>query len=294
VGSRYRGQAPPTTIDGMTGDDPASEACPSVPAPAEAAGVRRLTRRRMIGAVGVFGLSVGLLERLFDNPVAAIASGSKKRRVAQWTMIFDLRVCDGCKACTSACQRYHYLPKDQEWIKVYSVTSADGQTFHLPKPCMMCENPPCLPVCPVGATFRNDEGLVLIDQNVCIGCRTCMAACPYESRYFNAGPSPKTPPQPFPQSPEWPVPQVEGTVGKCILCAARLPAGMLPECVAACAMGAIYVGDLTTDVAVNGQGTVVKVSEFLRENDAFRLKEELGTNPRVYYIAGHGQDVSYD
>jgi molybdopterin-containing oxidoreductase family iron-sulfur binding subunit len=83
-----------------------------------------------------------------------------------------------------------------------------------------------------------------------------------------------------------------GTVGKCVLCAALLPAGKLPACVANCGMGVIYIGDLTTDVAVNSLGNVIKISEFLRENDAVRLKEELGTNPRVYYIPGHGQDLS--
>ena len=82
------------------------------------------------------------------------------------------------------------------------------------------------------------------------------------------------------------------TVGKCVWCAARLPFGMLPECVSACQMGVIYIGDLTTDVAVNGQGNVIKISTFLRDNDAIRLKEELGTNPRVWYVPGHGQDLS--
>ncbi len=216
------------------------------------------------------------------------------KKLSQWMMIVDLRRCDGCKACTAACQEVHYLPKETEWIKVYTVTDADGQTHPLPKPCMMCEDPPCLPVCPVGATFRNDEGQVLIDQTVCIGCRFCMAACPYESRYFNTKPPEKVPPQPFPTSPEWPVPQVMDTVGKCIFCAARLHAGVLPACVAGCPMGVLYIGDLTTDIAVNGLGEAVEISKFLRENDALRLKEELGTNPRVYYIAGHGQDLKYE
>lgn len=260
---------------------------------------RRISRRRLIGVIGVLGLSAGLGGRVFEGTGTASASGrlvtaprARKKPRAQWMMILDLRYCDGCKLCTAACRYAHDLPKETEWIKVYSTVGADGQTGYLPKPCMMCEDPPCEAVCPVGATFRTDEGLVLIDQDVCIGCRTCMAACPYESRYFNTSPMPKAPRQPFPRSPEWPVPQVVGTVGKCVLCAAGLPAGMLPACVANCGMGVIYIGDLTTDVAVNGQGKVIKISEFLRENDAVRLKEELGTNPRVYYIPGHGQDLS--
>lgn len=259
----------------------------------------RFDRKRAIGVLGVLGLGAGLGGRMFSEaaPASAAAKAARtvrraKKRTPQWTMIMDLRRCDGCKVCTLACQQDHYLPEHTEWIKVYSAVGADGSTHYLPKPCMMCENPPCEVVCPVGATFRTDEGLVLIDQDVCIGCRTCMAACPYESRYFNTDPMPKVPPQPAPATPEWPVPQVEGTVGKCIMCAARLPAGVLPSCAANCGMGVIYIGDLTTDVAVNSLGNVVKISEFLRENDAVRLKEELGTNPRVYYIPGHGQDLS--
>lgn len=259
---------------------------------------RRISRRRLIELFGALGVSAGLGGGVLERVGTATAGGrtvrarrSTKKTLAQWMMIVDLRDCDGCKVCTAACQQVHYLPKDIEWIKVYEMTGADGQTYPLPKPCMMCEDPPCLPVCPVGATFRNDEGLVLVDQDVCIGCRFCMAACPYESRYFNSEPGPPPPPQPFPRSPEWPVPQVQGTVGKCVLCAARLPAGILPACVSDCPMGALYVGDLTTDVAVNSMGNTVKISDFLRESDAVRLKEELGTNPRVYYIPGHGQQL---
>lgn len=259
-----------------------------------------ISRRWFLKGVGAAGVSAVLAARWAQQMKVDAAAGQvgvragKKKPLPQWTMILDLRYCDGCKACTMACQQRHYLPRETEWIKVYPMTSAAGQEYHLPRPCMMCENPPCLAVCPVGATFRTDEGLVLIDQDVCIGCRTCMAACPYEARYFNASPPPKVPRQPMPPTPEWPVPQKLGTVGKCVWCADRIPHGELPACVAGCPMGVIYIGDLTTDVAVNGLGDVIKISEFLRDNDAVRLKEELGTNPRVYYVLGHGQDLNSD
>ena len=266
--------------------------------PEPAAEHRPISRRHFIEAIGAVAAAVGLGGvRVLDSPSAAEAAtqqaatpSQRQRPLHQWTMIFDLRYCNGCKGCTTACQYYHYLPNDVEWIKVYSMVAADGQSYYLPRPCQMCEDPPCQAVCPVGATFRTDEGLVLIDQNVCIGCRTCMAACPYESRYFNSVTVLNVPRQPFPTSPEWPVPQLKDTVGKCVWCAARLPQGMFPECVTACDMGVIYIGDLTTDVAINGQGNVIKISEFLRENDAVHLNEEFGTNPRVWYIPGHGQD----
>jgi Fe-S-cluster-containing dehydrogenase component len=282
---------------GTVRTDTKDGALPEAGAPGSGLETRRISRRRLIGLTGVVGLGAGFGGRLLANAGAAATGRSTaarrraKKQVPQWMMIFDLRSCDGCNVCALACQQAHYLPAETEWLKVYELVGAGGQRYYLPKPCMMCEDPPCLAVCPVGATFRTDEGVVLVDQDVCIGCRMCMAACPYESRYFNAKPGPKAPPQPFPRSPEWPVPQVVGTVGKCVLCAARLPAGQLPACAVACGMGVIYIGDLTTDVAVNGLGNTVKISDFLRENDAVRLKEELGTNPRVYYIPGHGQQL---
>ncbi len=93
--------------------------------------------------------------------------------------------------------------------------------------------------------------------------------------------------------PEFPVPQQKGTVGKCILCVHNTDVGKLPSCVDACDMGALYIADLEADVAVNGLNETVKLSKFLRDNDAIRYKEELGTGPRVYYIPGHSQDVTF-
>ena len=145
-------------------------------------------------------------------------------------------------------------------------------------------------VCPVGANLHTDEGLVLVDTEACIGSRACMAACPYEARYFNWSEPPAPKRLPMASTPQMPVAK-KGTVGKCVFCADRLPYGELPACVSACSMGALYIGDLVTDVAVNGPGTSVVLSEFLHDNDAVRYKEELGTNPRVYYILGHGQNL---
>ncbi|TAN31280.1 MAG: 4Fe-4S dicluster domain-containing protein [Actinomycetota bacterium] len=255
-----------------------------------------VSRRHFLASLAVMGAAVGIGTQVIKSPSAdaalkaTTAPATTKAPLPQWTMVMDLRYCNGCNSCTTACQFTHVLPKDIEWIKVYTMQDANGEQYYLPRLCQMCEDPPCQAVCPVGATFRNDEGIVLIDQNACIGCRTCMAACPYESRYFNSQPTPSVPRQPFPPSPEWPVPQQMNTVGKCVLCAADLSKGKLPSCAEACGMGAIYLGDLTSDVAVNSRGNVVKLSQFVQENDAVHLKEELGTNPRVWYIPGHGQD----
>jgi len=208
-------------------------------------------------------------------------------------MVVDLRRCDGCEKCTKACQKMHYLAEEQTWIKVYDMTASDGQPYFMPRLCMHCENPPCLRVCPVGATFKTSEGVVLVDQKKCIGCRACMAACPYEARYFNWGDPPPAPSTLDNPMPEFPVPQQKGTVSKCILCVHNTDIGKLPACVDACTMGALYIADFENDVAVNGLNETVKLSKFLRDNDAVRYKEELGTRPRVYYIPGHAQDVNF-
>jgi molybdopterin-containing oxidoreductase family iron-sulfur binding subunit len=251
-------------------------------------------RRGLLRAAALGSLGVGVLGALTETLAAASepATTTTSGPVKQWCMIIDLRLCNGCKLCTTACQTAHYLHEDQTWMNVYTMQNVAGEDYFMPRPCMMCEDPACVPVCPVGANFRTPEGLTLVDQSKCIGTRICMNACPYDARYFNWSDPVPAPRQPFKQEPEWPLPQVKGTVGKCIDCAAMLPSGQLPECVTHCPMGVIYFGDLTSDAAVNGMGNTVKISTYLAENDAIVFKEEYGTHPRVYYIPGHGQDLT--
>jgi dimethyl sulfoxide reductase iron-sulfur subunit len=261
---------------------------------------RGLTRRGALARLAALGITVAgasgvALVRYGDDAQAAAKPQAKTKQGAKaaehaWCQVIDLRFCDGCKVCTLACQKRHGLREEQTWIKVYEMEDDKGGTFNMPRPCMMCEDPPCLKVCPVGATLRTDEGLVLVDTDACVGSRACMAACPYEARYFNWKDPLPAKRMPMPNTPQMPVAK-KGTVGKCVLCADRLPQGELPACVGSCPMGVLYVGDLVTDVAVNGQGTTVVLSEFLRANDAVRFKEELKTNPRVWYILGHGQSL---
>ncbi len=143
-------------------------------------------------------------------------------------------------------------------------------------------------VCPVGATYKRDDGLVLINQDTCIGCRFCMSACPYEARYFNWFDPPVSAEEKFiTYSDEYPVPHRRGVVEKCMFCAHRTNMGRLPACVEAChnkGMDAIYFGDRLEDSVSNG-AEVVRLSELLSKNNAYRLKEDLGTEPRVYYLA---------
>jgi molybdopterin-containing oxidoreductase family iron-sulfur binding subunit len=257
-----------------------------------------LGRRGFLRGAGLGGLGLAafgaLGAALGSSPSAATTRSAPEKAAHQWAMVIDLRYCNGCKLCTAACQAAHYLHADQTWIDVFEMQTAAGETYHMPRPCMMCEDPPCVPVCPVSANFRTAEGLTLVDQSRCIGTRICMNSCPYQARYFNWSAPLSAPRQPFPQEPSWPVPQVEGTVGKCISCAAMLPFGKLPECVSNCPMGVLYLGDLETDVAVNGIGNTVKLSSFVEDNDAVLFKESYGTHPRVFYIPGHGQDLDAD
>lgn len=245
-----------------------------------------------MGGVGIAAIASGGAARGQAAPDGGQAGGEAPRH--QWAMVIDLRYCNGCQLCTTACEHFHYLHREQSWIRVFTMRSASGEKYFMPRPCMMCEDPPCVPACPVSANFRTPEGLTLVDQSRCVGTRICMNSCPYQARYFNWRQPVAAPRQPYPQEPAWPVPQVQGTVGKCVFCAAKLPSGMVPECVSNCPMGAIYLADMVADTAVNGMGQTVKLSEFLSSNDAVRFKESYGTNPRVFYILGHGQDVDGD
>ena len=137
---------------------------------------RRLLQLLIPGAALGVAAKLGLAPAVRSLEEAAQAQGGQEKAKRQWALVVDLRRCDGCKYCTVACQTTHYLPKDQEWIKVYEVEDEAGAKYFLPRLCMHCENPPCLKVCPVAATFKDKEGVVLVDQDRCIGCRLCMAA----------------------------------------------------------------------------------------------------------------------
>jgi molybdopterin-containing oxidoreductase family iron-sulfur binding subunit len=260
---------------------------------------RRISRRALLGSAAVIagGAAAAPLWLHLDELVASVAAadfgvdfGETTRH--HWVMVFDLRRCDGCGDCTRACQKTHYLEPDQTWIKVYDMSTAGGRQFFMPRLCMQCADAPCQRVCPVKATFKNRDGVVLINQDTCIGCRLCMSACPYEARYFNWSEPTSLPPAGTTPTPEFPSPQRRGTVGKCTFCVHHTEKGELPSCVSACNMEAVYIGDLDADIATNGAETV-RLSTYLADNHAVRYKDELNTGPHVYYILGHGQDLDY-
>jgi molybdopterin-containing oxidoreductase family iron-sulfur binding subunit len=289
------------TQDNSSHDEPLRDG----PVARQKIGRRELLRLLGLGALGVAPLPVlppllratvgrGLVQS--QNEPARAPNG----RIRQWTMIIDLRHCDGCQSvgkppqCTAACIEGHFVPEPMEWIQVFEAQLPGGGTQFIPAPCLQCQNPPCVNVCPVAATFSTPEGTVLIDQDRCIGCRICMAACPYDRRFFNWG----TPPAPLEArladySPEHQVPAKRGTVMKCDFCPDMARAGTLPYCVQGCPNRAIYYGDLEEDIATNGD-EIVAASRLLTQNQAYRLKEDLGTKPRVYYIPGHGEAAGRD
>jgi molybdopterin-containing oxidoreductase family iron-sulfur binding subunit len=201
----------------------------------------------------------------------------------KFVMVVDLAKCKNARACVDACQEGHYLPKDHEWIKLYYLKDAPGAApYWFPRPCFQCDNPKCVSVCPVGATYKRSDGIVLVDNERCIGCKFCMTGCPYSARVFHWKESEVEQPD-VPYSPETNVPSEEGTVGKCVWCADLLRKNQLPRCVTACPMGVIYFGDMVEDAVTNGIETV-RLTQLLREKAGYRHREDLGTQPTVYYL----------
>ena len=158
----------------------------------------------------------------------------------------------------------------------------DSAPYWMPKKCFHCDNPPCVKVCPVAATYKRSDGLVLIDNERCIGCRFCMAACPYSARVFNWG-EPKAQETSHSYSPETSLPSQVGTVEKCDFCPDMLRQNKVPHCITACPNGALYFGDKNADSVTNGSETV-RFSTLLKDKAGYRYHEELGTEPNVYYL----------
>ena len=223
-----------------------------------------------------------------SGPVTGMAETSVRQGIPgrKFVMVIDLAKCDGCGACMAACGKMHFIPPDRQYIKVLRMQDAEHTApYFFPQPCYHCDNPPCTKVCPVDATFKRQDGVVLIDNERCIGCRFCMAACPYGARTFNWG-RPHDPPQALAEgySPEHGFPRRVGTVEKCDFCPDMAAQGKLPACVSGCPMGAIYYGDENEDAVTNSQGDTQRFSKLLLDRSGYRHLEELGTKPRVYYL----------
>jgi Fe-S-cluster-containing dehydrogenase component len=201
----------------------------------------------------------------------------------KFVMVIDLAKCKNARKCVEGCQKGHDLPRDKEFMKVFLLQEGDKTApYWFPKPCFHCDNPSCVSVCPVGATYKRSDGIVLIDNERCIGCKFCMTACPYSTRVFSWKDE-EAFHKDITRSPEKSTPGVEGTVSKCDFCPDMAKEGKLPYCASSCPMGTIYFGDMDEDVVTNGVETF-KFSELIRDRSGYRYLENLGTRPNVYYL----------
>ncbi len=200
----------------------------------------------------------------------------------RYGMVIDLQKCVGCNSCTVACRAEQGTPAGIHFHKVMKYEAGkypNAKMKFLPMPCMHCQDPPCQKVCPTGATYMNDTGLVLIDPTKCIGCRACMVACPYEARQFLwdiwnyyegqfATPYEQVKQRNFDK----------GTVVKCNFCIHRLEDGHQPACVDTCPALARTFGDLDDPES--------EISRLIVLYRGAPFREELGTEPSVLYIKG--------
>lgn len=228
----------------------------------------------------------------------------------KWIMVIDLAKCRNARKCVESCQSAHHLRPHEYHINTLKMQdNKNTAPYYMPKPCQHCDNPPCTAVCPVNATFKRQDGIVLIDNERCIGCRFCIAACPYSARMFHWE-QPKKHHEYVEKEEEYEelmhhgkineaaklkaeidydielnVPQKKGTISKCLFSADRLREGKMPYCVSACPNGVFYFGDENEDAVTNGTSKeTVRLSSLLRDNAGYRLMPELGTQPRVYYL----------
>lgn len=236
--------------------------------------------------------------RMMRDLQRALAKPIEDRK---WSMVIDLRKCVGCDACTIACVAENKLPPGVVYRPVIEEeigTYPNVTRRFIPRPCMQCEKPPCVPVCPVHATWMRKDGIVEIDYDKCIGCRYCITACPYSSRVFDSGRyyNENAPvdvvamvardnAEKYEKEPtyDWGKPLRRigesspiGNARKCHFCQHRIEKGLLPQCVVSCIGRATYFGDANDDKSL--------VSELIGSPNVMRLKEEMGTEPKVYYL----------
>ncbi len=246
-----------------------------------------MTRRRF--------LQVGAGTVAAAATAVAGSADAKAEAEVRWGMVIDLRKCVGCRACMVACKAENHTPPgvaynvvmEEEVGKYPNVRRRF--TF---RPCMQCEHSSCTQVCPTGATYHRKDGIVVIDYDKCIGCRYCIAACPYGARSFDYGYDYHADPTAYEQqpSPEYgenrrrnhnksPI----GNVRKCTFCIHRVKKGLKPACSETCIGRAIHFGNLKDPDArclVHGE----KLQELLVTRNTKRLKEHLGNEPSVYYL----------
>lgn len=260
-----------------------------------------VNRRRFLAVLGAAGFTTAvaavLSRPLGARPVQARGPGQHGGTASahRWGMVIDLSKCIGCQYCVYACQAINDTTDELRWNIYVLDQTATGESFHMTRPCLHCQNAPCADVCPVAATYQRGDGLVVMDYDRCIGCRYCMVACPYDVRRFNW----EARSDENPYHPEWGSTEVErrarGVVEKCTFCIHRLDRGLeqglvpgvdraaTPACVNICPVGARTFGDLNDPESA--------IAQIVADVPTFRLREELGTEPHVYYVPARGMVI---
>ena len=231
-------------------------------------------RRALLGAAGgALLLAPGV--QLIAQARQPGESATNKQR---WGLLIDTRRCKtGCQACAEACNKENRLApgsgrpsQNSQWLrKIELKDKTSGRELSLPMMCQHCAQPPCVDVCPTGASMRRADGIVLVDRHICIGCRYCIMACPYQARSFVHEPL-------HGQNPE--VPRGQGCVEACTLCVHRVDRGLAPACVAACngsGGGAMVFGDL------NDPGS--DIAQRIATEASSQVRADLRLDPGVRY-----------
>ena len=241
--------------------------------------------------VAAQALTTGVLSpfgQLKQRQVTGAEAPEKASSEYHWGMVINLEKCIGCEYCQRTCSAINDVLDDKPWNIVVEDELDNGQRYFFSRPCLHCQDAPCVEVCPVQATYHREDGLVMMDYDRCIGCRYCEVACPYDARKFNWADRSDV----NPYIPTWGEAEVErrprGVVEKCTFCVHRIDAGLAdglmpgvdrdatPACIGACPIGARAFGNLKDPNS--------KVSQLIANNPTLRLREELGTEPSVYYI----------
>ena len=240
-----------------------------------------VTRREMLQETGKFILLTSAAAAAFEHVVSGTPESSPNYKTTDhwWAMIIDIDKCIGCGNCVRACSAENNVPEGyfRTWVERYHIEgwnaehpdvdspnggkdgfpekyAGGGKSFFVPKLCNHCADSPCVQVCPVGATFRTQDGVVLVDEKYCLGCRYCVQACPYGCRFINPA---------------------KNTAEKCTLCYHRITKGLTTACCESCPTAARQLADL--------KNPRDPVHEFLRTHNVQVLKPHMATCAKVFY-----------
>ncbi len=238
-------------------------------------------RRAFLGGAAAFAttaLAPGVTVYAFGaRSASARAPGTPASPTTRWGLLIDINKCgDGCDKCVTACRDENgwsgsgHRETDAQWIRKVSLRNTKtGWSGEAPVMCQHCADPPCVEVCPTGASFKRTDGIVLVDKHICIGCRYCMLACPYKARSFVH--------EPIDDQKPW-APRGKGTVESCTMCVHRIDADRQPACVEACSAkggGAMIFGDLNDPKS--------DIAKAVRDRASKEVRADLDLNTGVRY-----------